>query len=180
MQLIACNEVFGELIERTVEVVVDPRIAFVDTNEDLAVRKMIPIERKPGAPPDQGPVGSRRGHKIIGDPHGFIEDIEEELELGVEQQEKAHTRFIKDWSEELLVTAKGCRGRAHIRQVVEHEDHALVQKCDAISKTVEALNLEPLRSADDQVDVLRHRIAPLGEVLVVAKLDLALVAFARR
>src|SRR5262249_7319473 len=96
-QLVSFNEILGEMIKGTIELIVDPRIALVDANEDLAVRKVIPIERDPGASPDQNPVGSRRGREILGDPYSFIEHIVEELELGVKQQEEAHTRFVEDW-----------------------------------------------------------------------------------
>ena len=51
LQPVGLDEIIGQLVKRSVKIIIYHRIAFIDTNEDFAVEQPVAIKRKsrPGA-----------------------------------------------------------------------------------------------------------------------------------
>src|SRR6202035_3653145 len=102
-QHVALDEVVGKLVERPVEIVVDPDVAFERSDHDLPVAQMIAVERKTGALADDDAVGLVRRLELIGDLDGFVEDEMEDLEPLVEDEEETEARLVVPRTDEHLV-----------------------------------------------------------------------------
>src|SRR5438105_4169118 len=66
-QHFALDEIIRQLIERPVEVIVEPHIALVSPDHDFAVEAMVTIERETGTLSDQDTVGALAREEMVGD-----------------------------------------------------------------------------------------------------------------
>src|SRR6266545_1520378 len=65
-QRLALDEVVGQLIERAIIVVVDPRIALEHADQDFALDLVVTIVGKAGALADQDALGARDRNELVG------------------------------------------------------------------------------------------------------------------
>src|SRR5438046_104351 len=70
-QRLAVDEILRQLIERAVESGVEPRLPFVDADQDFPAVEW--IERKAGALADLNGLTSLRRGELVGDRRGFVE-----------------------------------------------------------------------------------------------------------
>ena len=108
------DEVLRQLIERTVEVIVDPRVGLKRADQNFAIHPMIAIERKAGAPAEVDSVGGRLPDQIVGHLACFVENEMKDSQFRVVDEEEADRRLVEAWTEERFVGRKRAMGRLNV------------------------------------------------------------------
>ncbi|MBN9183258.1 MAG: hypothetical protein J0I66_09725, partial [Microbacterium sp.] len=133
-QRLALDEVVRQLIERSVEVIVDAHIVLVDADEDFPLQPMIGVIDETGALADPQMRPARIGQQLVGDRYGLVEHEQEAPDRRIEHQEKPDAGIVEYRPDELLSRRDRRRRRLDVGQIVEREQHALVLVGEPVEK----------------------------------------------
>ncbi len=82
LQHLPLDEIVGQLIERTVEIIVHPCAALEHADQDLTVEPGVAVKREAGALSYENSVGLACRQELLVDLYGLVDNIMEYLELG--------------------------------------------------------------------------------------------------
>src|SRR6185437_11148155 len=80
---LALDEIVGQLVEWSVEIIIDLDIFTVGADQDFSVAPPIAIKHEARALPDQDTVAFRVAEKVVGNVYGFVEDVEKVIDRGI-------------------------------------------------------------------------------------------------
>src|SRR5262249_38086132 len=124
-QRLALDEVIRQLIERPIEIRVEPVVALVDADENLAVKKVVPVERKTGAFADDNAIAAPRGEEFVGNLLGLVENIEKDFQLRIVEKKEPNGRLVEYRTDKVLARCKCAGRRLYLRKIIKRENDAL-------------------------------------------------------
>src|SRR5262249_26664281 len=104
------DKIVRQLIERPIEICVEPIVTLVDAYKNLAVKKAVPIERKTGAFADKNTIGAPAGEEFVRNLHSLIKNIVKNLQLRIVDKEEANSRLSEDRTNKFLA-GRECASR---------------------------------------------------------------------
>src|SRR6266436_8814661 len=87
---LAFDEIVGELIEWSIEIIVHLDVTLECADHDFAVAPMVAVEGEPRTRADENAISASGGHERVGDLHGLVEDVVEYLEFRIVDEEEAN------------------------------------------------------------------------------------------
>src|SRR5690349_9607497 len=128
-QLVARDEILRQLIERAVEIGVEPGLPLARADQDFPDARG--VEGKAGALADEDMARGFARKEAVSGRLGLIKQEMKDLQPLVEDQQEPDAGFVEDRTQELLVLSQKFRGRLDPRQIVQRKRHALAGKRDA-------------------------------------------------
>jgi hypothetical protein len=99
-QRLALDEVVRQLIERPVEMGVEPIVGLKDADENLPVTPAVLVEGKAGALADENALAAAGRKEVFGDLHGLVENVKKDLQLRVIDEKETDGRLVEDRTNE--------------------------------------------------------------------------------